>query len=157
MNLIYSQLHINTISWCWFKHLYSLIMLNHSLIQKNETLQTETSKKIFKLLMQVLNMNFLLVLLPLQSCLLLEQYNSIEISDGGEGYTSAPEVRIQQPISIGGTPFAGIGTTATAIATATISEWMYLINHSWNQFWNCWNWLYVCCTSCSSNISTYIC
>jgi len=44
------------------------------------------------------------------------------ITDAGDGYTSAPEVRIQQPISIGGTPFAGIGTTATAIATATIAN-----------------------------------
>ena len=44
------------------------------------------------------------------------------ITDAGDGYTSAPEVRVQQPISIGGTPFAGIGTTATAIATATIAN-----------------------------------
>ena len=28
----------------------------------------------------------------------------------------------QQPISIGGTPFVGIGTTATAIATATVTN-----------------------------------
>ena len=48
--------------------------------------------------------------------------SSISITDAGDGYTSAPEVRIQQPISIGGTPFAGIGTTATAIATATITN-----------------------------------
>ena len=44
------------------------------------------------------------------------------ITSGGDGYTSVPEVRIQQPISIGGTPFVGIGTTATAIATATIAN-----------------------------------
>ena len=44
------------------------------------------------------------------------------ITDGGNGYTAVPEVRIQQPISIGGTPFAGIGTTATAIATATVTN-----------------------------------
>ena len=44
------------------------------------------------------------------------------ITESGDGYTSVPEVRIQQPISIGGTPFAGIGTTATAIATATVTN-----------------------------------
>jgi len=44
------------------------------------------------------------------------------ITDAGDGYTSVPEVRIQQPISIGGTPFVGIGTTATAIATATVTN-----------------------------------
>ena len=44
------------------------------------------------------------------------------ITDAGDGYTSVPEVRVQQPISIGGTPFVGIGTTATAIATATVTN-----------------------------------
>ena len=44
------------------------------------------------------------------------------ITEAGDGYTSVPEVRIQQPISIGGTPFIGIGTTATAIATATVTN-----------------------------------
>ena len=38
--------------------------------------------------------------------------SSIEISDGGDGYTAAPTVRIQQPVSIGNTGFAGIGSTA---------------------------------------------
>ena len=48
--------------------------------------------------------------------------SSIEISDGGDGYTAAPTVTIQQPVSIGNTGFAGIGSTTIAIATATISN-----------------------------------
>ena len=48
--------------------------------------------------------------------------SSIEISDAGEGYTAAPTVTIQQPVSIGNTGFAGIGSTTIAIATATISN-----------------------------------
>ena len=47
---------------------------------------------------------------------------SVVISDGGEGYLSAPNVTIQQPISIGNTGFAGIGSTTIAVATATISN-----------------------------------
>ncbi len=48
--------------------------------------------------------------------------SSIVISDGGDGYTSAPTVTIQQPVSVGGTPFAGIGSTTIATATATIAN-----------------------------------
>ena len=44
------------------------------------------------------------------------------ISDGGEGYTAAPTVKIQQPVSVGNTGFAGIGSTTIAVATATISS-----------------------------------
>ena len=47
---------------------------------------------------------------------------SVVISEGGDGYTAAPLVTIQQPISIGGTGFAGIGSTTIAKATATISS-----------------------------------
>ena len=47
---------------------------------------------------------------------------SVVISEGGDGYTTAPLVTIQQPISIGGTGFAGIGSTTIAKATATISN-----------------------------------
>ena len=47
---------------------------------------------------------------------------SVVISDGGEGYTTAPTVTIQQPVSVGNTGFAGIGSTTIAIATATISN-----------------------------------
>ena len=39
---------------------------------------------------------------------------SVVISTGGDGYTTAPLVTIQQPISIGGTGFAGIGSTTIA-------------------------------------------
>jgi len=46
--------------------------------------------------------------------------SSITLSTGGKGYSIAPEVRISTPTGIGGTPLAGIGTTARATATATI-------------------------------------
>jgi len=48
--------------------------------------------------------------------------SSISITDGGNGYTVAPTVTIQHPVSVGGTPFAGIGSTARAEATATITN-----------------------------------
>ena len=48
--------------------------------------------------------------------------SSIVISDGGDGYTSVPTVTIQQPVSVGGTPFAGIGSTTIATATATVTN-----------------------------------
>jgi len=47
---------------------------------------------------------------------------SIVISSGGDGYTSTPTVTIQQPVSVGGTPFVGIGSTTIAKATATIAN-----------------------------------
>ena len=48
--------------------------------------------------------------------------SSIAISTGGRGYTSTPTVHIQTPIGVGGTPLAGIGTTARATATATLTD-----------------------------------
>ena len=47
---------------------------------------------------------------------------SVVISDGGDGYTAAPAVTIQQPISVGGTGFAGIGSTTIAKVSSTISN-----------------------------------
>ena len=48
--------------------------------------------------------------------------SSIAISTGGRGYTATPTVHIQTPIGVGGTPFVGIGTTARALATATLAN-----------------------------------
>ena len=48
--------------------------------------------------------------------------SSIAISTGGRGYASAPIVSIQTPVGAGGTPLAGIGTTARAYATASVTS-----------------------------------
>ena len=48
--------------------------------------------------------------------------SSIAISTGGRGYSGTPTVSIQTPVGVGGTPLAGIGTTARAVATATLTD-----------------------------------
>ena len=53
---------------------------------------------------------------------------SIAIGDSGRGYNSVPTVTVQVPIGptggtgVGATPFVGIGTTAAAKATATVTN-----------------------------------
>ena len=80
--------------------------------------------------------------------------SSIVISDGGEGYLSAPNVTIQQPVSIGNTPFAGIGSTTIAIATATISNGVV---NAITVGVNSGIGYTSASTSCSLYCSTYIC
>ena len=48
--------------------------------------------------------------------------SSVAISTGGRGYDAVPTVSIQTPVGVGGTPLAGIGTTARAVATATLTN-----------------------------------
>ena len=48
--------------------------------------------------------------------------SSIAIGNSGSGYTLTPEVRISTPTGVGGTPIAGVGTTARALATATVTN-----------------------------------
>ena len=47
--------------------------------------------------------------------------SSVANSTGGRGYTIAPTVSIQTPTGVGGTPLAGVGTTARAFASASIT------------------------------------
>ena len=42
--------------------------------------------------------------------------SSVAISTGGRGYITAPIVSIQTPTGVGGTPLAGVGTTARAVS-----------------------------------------
>ena len=48
--------------------------------------------------------------------------SSVAISTGGRGYITAPIVSIQTPTGVGGTPLAGVGTTARAYATASVTS-----------------------------------
>ena len=59
--------------------------------ENENPVQTETSKKIFKLLMQVHEYEFLAGAAATAVVSIAGTISSIEISDGGEGYTAAPD------------------------------------------------------------------